>query len=44
MGFYIDIMKKLTSRGDTVFNVFGGTKPMFAGMVSVLYTLKRKVL
>jgi len=35
MEFYIRILRRLTNRGDTIFNIFGGSKPIFAGMVSV---------
>jgi hypothetical protein len=34
MEFYLRIMRALTRRGDAIFNIFGGTKPIFAGMVS----------
>ena len=33
MEFYIRILKSLTSRGDCIFNVFGGSKPMIAALV-----------
>ena len=36
MEFYVRIMRAFTRRGDCIFNVFGGTKPIFAGMVSSL--------
>ena len=36
MEFYLRIMRAFTRRGDCIFNVFGGTKPIFAGMVSSL--------
>ena len=39
MEFYLRIMRVLTRRGDTIFNIFGGTKPIFAGMVSCPYTI-----
>lgn len=34
MDFYLKMMKLLTRRGDCIFNVFGGSKPMFAALVS----------
>jgi hypothetical protein len=34
MEFYLRIMRALTRRGDAIFNIFGGTKPIFVGMVS----------
>ena len=34
MEFYLRIMRALTRRGDSIFNVFGGSKPIYAGMVS----------
>ena len=34
MEFYVRIMRVLTRRGDSIFNVFGGSKPIYAGMVS----------
>ena len=34
MEFYLRIMRALTRRGDYIFNVFGGSKPVYAGMVS----------
>jgi hypothetical protein len=36
MEFYLRMMRTLTRRGDYIFNVFGGTKPIFAAMVSKL--------
>ena len=36
MDFYLKMMKLLTRRGDCIFNVFGGSKPMFAALVSNL--------
>jgi hypothetical protein len=36
MEFYFKILRALTRRGDCIFNVFGGSKPMFAGMVSII--------
>ena len=35
MEFYLRILRKLTRRGDCVFNVFGGSKPVHAGVVSL---------
>jgi hypothetical protein len=29
-------LRTFTRRGDCIFNVFGGSKPMFAGVVSSL--------
>ena len=34
MEFYLRMMRTLTKRGDCIFNVFGGSKPVFAAMVS----------
>lgn len=34
MDFYLQVLRSLTRRGDTIINVFGGTKPMYAGLVS----------
>lgn len=34
MEFYVQIMRALTRRKDSIFNIFGGTKPIFADMVS----------
>lgn len=36
MEFYLYIWKTLTHKGDTIFNVFWGTKPMYAKLVSTL--------
>lgn len=36
MEFYLDILQRLTTRGDTVYNVFGGTKFIYAALVSHL--------
>ena len=33
MEFYLYMLRTLTKRGDSVFNVFGGTKPIHAAMV-----------
>ena len=33
MEFYLNVLRSLTRRGDTIFNIFGGTKPMYAGLV-----------
>ena len=35
MEFYVGILKTLCSTGDTIYNVFGGTKLMYAALVSV---------
>ena len=35
MDFYLRMMRTLTRRGDTIFNVFGGTKPIYAALVSL---------
>jgi len=35
MEFYLRMMRALMRRGDCILNVFGGSKPMFAGMVSI---------
>lgn len=40
MEFYLYLLRTLTKRGDSVFNVFGGTKPMYAAMVC--YTLNQR--
>lgn len=37
MDFYLRLMRMLTKRGDSIFNVFGGSKPMYAALVSILY-------
>ena len=34
MDFYLRMLRTLTKRGDCIFNVFGGSKPIFAAMVS----------
>ena len=34
MEFYLRMMRTLTRRGDCIFNVFGGCKPVYAAMVS----------
>ena len=34
MEFYLDILQSLTVRGDSVYNVFGGTKFVYASLVS----------
>ena len=34
MDFYVRMLKSMTRRGDCIFNVFGGSKPMFAALVS----------
>lgn len=34
MEFYLDILQRLTVRGDTVYNIFGGTKFIYAALVS----------
>lgn len=36
MDFYLRMLRTFTRRGDCIFNVFGGSKPMFAGVVSSL--------
>jgi hypothetical protein len=36
MEFYLRMMRSLTKRGDCIFNIFGGTKPIYAAMVSSL--------
>lgn len=33
MEFYLRIMRTLTRRGDSIFNIFGGTKPIYAALV-----------
>lgn len=35
LDFYVGILKILCMAGDTIFNVFGGTKLMYAALVSV---------
>lgn len=37
MEFYLRMLRTLTRRGDCVFNVFGGTKPIYAALVSHPY-------
>ena len=34
MEFHLRIMRALTRRGSFIFNVFGGSKPIYVGMVS----------
>lgn len=34
MDFYLRMMRTLIRRGDCIFNVFGGCKPLYAAMVS----------
>lgn len=36
MEFYLHVLGTLARRGDTTFNVFKGTKPMYAELVSTL--------
>jgi hypothetical protein len=36
MEFYLRMMRALTRRGDCIFKVFGRSKPMIAGMVSII--------
>ena len=40
MEFYLYLLRTLTKRGDNIFNVFGGTKPMYVAMV--WYTLNQR--
>ena len=40
MEFYLYLLRTLTKRGDNIFNIFGGTKPMYAAMVC--YTLNQR--
>ena len=35
MDFYLKVLRCLTRRGDTIFNVYGGTKPVYAALVSL---------
>lgn len=35
MEFYLHALRTLMCRGDTIFNVFGGIKPIYVGLVSV---------
>ena len=35
MEFYLRMMRTFTKRGDFIFNIFGGAKPMYAAMVSI---------
>ena len=39
MDFYLRMMRTLTRRGDCIFNVFGGSKSIYAAMVNdiILY-------
>ena len=39
MEFYMRMMRNFTRRGDFVFNVFGGSKPIFAALVSCVFHL-----
>ena len=39
MEFYLDILQSLTVRGDSVYNVFGGTKFVYASLVSNFLSL-----
>ena len=34
MEFYLRMMRTLKRRGDCIFNVFGGPKPVYASMVN----------
>ena len=34
LDFYVEVLRMFTRKGDTVFNVFGGSKFLYAGMVS----------
>jgi hypothetical protein len=36
MEFYMRMLRTLTRRGDCIFNVFGGSKPLYAAMVSYI--------
>jgi hypothetical protein len=36
MDFYLRMMRTFTRRGDCIFNVFGGSKQIFVGVVSVI--------
>lgn len=38
MEFYLEILQLLTVRGETIFNVFGGTKVVYAALVSGAYS------
>ena len=38
MDFYVRMMKSMTKRGDYIFNIFGGAKPMFSTLVSNEYS------
>ena len=44
MEFYLHVLRTLTRRGDTIFNVFGGSKPMYAGLVSFSPQLESSLL
>jgi hypothetical protein len=43
MEFYISILQSLTVHGETVYSVFGGSKFMYAAMVSYLSSLRTLV-
>jgi hypothetical protein len=43
MEFYVSILQSLTVHGDTVYSVYGGTKFMYAAMVSSLIRLRTLV-
>jgi hypothetical protein len=43
MEFYISILQSLTVHGETVYSVFGGSKFMYAAMVSYLISLRTLV-
>lgn len=36
MEFYLHMLITLTHKGDTIFNMLGGGKPMYIGLVSLL--------
>jgi hypothetical protein len=41
MEFYLRMMRTLTRRGDFIFNIFGGSKPIFAAMVRYNFQCSR---
>jgi hypothetical protein len=36
MEFYLKMMRTLTRKKDCIFNILGGSKPMYAAMVSII--------
>ena len=44
MDFYIGVLKALTVMSETVYNVFGGTKFVYAALVSIYVTFPSRIL